>query len=76
MGDKSRWTTSCELTFLRGIGHHREGMRTEARPKLSRVELLKNYRRTIKDRDKWGDVNPVTVRRIADELLEREAGSG
>ncbi len=60
MKKREKWTTQDEIDFVRTLGTHREGApkRVEDVPLRERLRLLRNYKKTMHLRARWGGIDP------------------
>lgn len=66
---RDRWTTTDEVQFLRGIGTYRLGEMGSPAPPAVRLELLEGYRASLLSRVDWGEMDPVRITEVVEELL-------
>lgn len=72
------WSTESEIDFLKRLGTHRQGQPDQVGdvPKRERLQLLYNYRSSMRNRTNWGDVDSVEVAKALHKMIrELEASS-
>lgn len=62
--DATKWTTTDEVNWMKGLGDHRPVQRGAAH-----LPLLKRYRKTLDKRERWGEVDSERVKEVCDELI-------
>lgn len=73
------WSELHEIRFLEGLGHHRDHVRNiheqypgDYEPRLSRLQLLQNYRASIRHRERWENICAETVRDAVERMIWNE----
>lgn len=69
-----KWDTREEIRYLRGLGNHRKPD-LQRLFGISRLDLLRNYERTIAYRHKWGDIAKLDVLHAVRKMIDREGAS-
>ncbi|KKQ82865.1 MAG: hypothetical protein UT07_C0016G0004 [Parcubacteria group bacterium GW2011_GWB1_38_8] len=70
------WSTVDEIKYLEGLGTHRQGSpeTVEKVPRELRLELLLNYRQSMRLRANWAGIDRILVGGIANEMIEKVRG--
>ena len=61
--EKINWSTGKEIKFLEGLGTWRDRGSSIEKVKDRRLNLLKKYEDSMKDRKRWGKIDPIEIKK-------------
>ncbi len=60
-------STKNEIDFLKNLGYHRRDGRTE----VKRIDLLRQYRKSMANRVYWGGLDKKAIAWAVDEMIHQ-----